>query len=217
MSYSIPFSKIKTLGLASIFNKFEYIGNSIQDYISKLYQYGLDKPCQKTIDNINIILNAARKSFKKAKFVIDLEDTGLGYDTYSTFIDIKTGNIDYKQAFVCAFSYAAILYLKHVSKNPFIDTETIAILSRDSIFMDFEVEDNVKDFDELVNAMLNTISGKDITSSTKVINYIMYRDAYLIYLLMPRLNVHITNNHRAIYNAFITGDVAAFEAILDAV
>ncbi len=215
MSYRIQYSDLKKLRLIKEFNKLSAGANDVSDYTYAVLSNDEDFR-NKTYEEIDIFLNFSRKIFKKGKFVVHLLDAYNGANYRNTFIDIKTGEIDYLAAFKSAFDYSAVLYMKSVKNKSIVDGATFAIMNRRDELLDFEIDHDVKDFDEIIKAMLANIDGTNGKVNTPM-SQIVGRNDYLLYLLLPRLDSRITMNHRDIYTAFINGDSTAFDAILDSV
>lgn len=215
MSYQIEHSNLKKLRLVKLFNKLPTSANEVSDYTNGFLSSDEEHGRKRTLEEIETVLNTARQTFAKGKFVITLSDACCHYSRYDTFINLATGDIDYLEAFKVAFDYAAILYMKAVKDTSIVDGATFAILHRRSQLMNFEPEEDVNDFDEILRAMLVEIDGTE-GKINKPMSHIIGRHDYLLYLLMPRLDSRITTNHRALYAALVNGDVATFESILDA-
>ncbi len=215
MTYRITQTDLRKHRLVTLYSKLPTEAYTVSDHVERFLDSNRVNGRKTVIEEIDSILNAARKSFKKGKFVVSLEDACAYYTVYDTFLDIRNGAVVYLDAFKVAFDYASILYMKSVKNVSIVDGATFAILSRRGQLMDFEPEVDTDNFDEMLRAMLTEIDGTNGKVNVPM-SYIVSHHDYLLYLLMPRLDNRITSNHRAIYNAFVTGDSAAFEAILDA-
>lgn len=215
MTYRIAQTDLRKHRLVTLYSKLPTRAYTVSDHVERFLDSDRNDGRKTVVEEIDSILNAARQSFKKGKFVVSLEYACAHYNVYDTFLDVRNGAVDYLDAFKAAFDYASILYMKSVKDVSIVDGATFAILARRDQLMDFEMEEDTNDFDEMIRAMLAEIDGTQGKVNTPMSDIVTRHD-YLLYLLMPRLDNRITSNHRAIYNAFVTGDSAAFEAILDA-
>ncbi len=215
MTYRIAQTDLRKHRLVTLYSKLPTGAYTVSDHVERFLDSDRDNGRATAVEEIQSILNAARQSFKKGKFVVSLEDACAHYNVYDTFLDVRNGVVDYHAAFQTAFDYAAVLYMKSVKDVSIVDGATFAILARRSQLMDFEMEEDTNDFDEMIRAMLAEIDGTQGKVNTPMSDIVTRHD-YLLYLLMPRLDHRVVKTHRAIYNAFVTGDSAAFDAILDA-
>lgn len=217
MAYrSITQTDLKKHRLFTLYSKLPTEACEIYEHVDGFLNSDVQNGRKKTLENIDLILNVARQSFKTSNFVVNVNDACCHYNVYETFLDIRSGTIDYLEAYKMAFDYSILLYMKSVKDLSIIDGATFAILSRRNQLMEFELEENTNDFDKMLRAMLAEIDGTDGKVNVQM-SEVVCRDDYLLYLLMPRLDYRVTSKHRAIYDAFVTGDSAALEAILDAV
>lgn len=216
MTYRIEQTDLRKHRLVTLYSKLPTGAYTVSDHVDRFLDSDRDDGRKTAVEEIDAILNAARQSFKKGKFVVAVEDACAHYNVYDTFLDVRNGEVDHLDAYKAAFDYAAILYMKSVKNVSIVDGATFAILNRRGQLMDFEPEVDTNCFDEMLRAMLAEIDGTQGKVNTPMSD-IVGRHDYLLYLLMPRLDNRITTNHRAIYEAFVSGDSAAFEAILDAV
>lgn len=214
MTYRITQTDLRKHRLVTLYSKLPTGAYEISDHVEGFLDSDVQNGRKKKLEDIDSVLNAARKSFNKGKFVINSNDACCYYIVYETFLDIRNGTIDYLAAYKTAFDYSTLLYMKSVKDSCIVDGATFAILNRRNQLMDFELEKDTNDFDEMLRAMLAEIDGTNGKVNVPMSDVVGRHD-YLLYLLMPRLDYRVTSKHRAIYNAFVTGDSAAFEAILD--
>lgn len=170
-----------------------------------------------TIECINKIFAVSRKMFAKVNALFIIDDATQQYSSRESYRDIDNGNIDYHAAYRTAFEYAALKYMLRQKDSSAVDGATFSLLSRVGQIMDFELpdDDSITDFDEITQEMLAEL---DCTGGKADANMgeIVQRYDYLVYLLLPRLDHSISKDHRAIYEAMMAKDSAAFNAVLDA-